>query len=131
MNHAAITRTFGKQSGGGRREGDRALTPLPAMIFGVRLSCAAELIDLSPTGARLRGTPMPDANKDVELELEGVVRFATVVWSRGDQCGLRFAERLTAFEVNQLRHSANLTRSSKLSVEERRILEDWMIGIAR
>jgi hypothetical protein len=122
---------FGKKIGGGRRAGARTSMPLPAMMVGVGFSCRAELIDVSATGARLRGQPVPQEGTDVEVQVERTCTFATVIWSRGDQCGVRFASPLASFDVARLRRAANLAKLSKLSVDELRMLEDWMIGLAR
>lgn len=122
---------FGKCAGGGRRSSTRAKMPLPAMIFGLGISCAVELIDVSPSGARLRGTALPRRGEDAEIEVERMRTLARVMWSRGDQCGIAFATPLPSFDLQRLRRAASLAGFSDTTVEQRRVLDDWVIGLAR
>lgn len=113
---------FGTQAGEGRRQIIHSRMPLPVMLSAVGLACCAE---------RLRGDTLPSAMDDVEIEIQRITAFATVMWSRGNECEIRFAQPLSRFDVERLRHAASLAKYSKLAVEEWGMLEDWNIGLAR
>lgn len=124
-------RTFGKCAGGGRRSAGRTAIPLAAILTTLRRSWCAALVDLSCTGARLRGAGLPPNGEVLEIKIESVRTFGTVIWSKGDQCGLRFDEPLMPSEVERLRREGTAENLRRLSVDERLALEDWLFGAAR
>jgi hypothetical protein len=80
------------------------------------------------SAARVRS---PAANEELELKIESVRAFATVVWSNGGQCGVAFDDPLMPFEVERLRRDGTAANLRGLTLEERQALEDWLLGIAR
>jgi hypothetical protein len=86
---------------------------------------------VSCTGAKLRGSGLPGRGQDLEIKIETVRAFATVVWTNGSECGVRFDDPLTAFEVDRLRCEATAGNLAHLSVEERLALDDWLLGAGR
>jgi len=123
--------TFGRSGGGGRRNASRAALPLPAILTTVSHSICAGIVDLSCTGVRLQGAGLPPQGEDCEIKIECVKRFATVMWSGGEQCGIAFERSLTSLEVSRLKRDGKGARMTGLSTDERQALEDWIVGFAR
>src|SRR5215217_4352080 len=85
---------FGKCQGGGRRRAARGKFPCLVVYRTLLRSDSAFLIDVSQTGARLRGEALPGVDEDLVLNIEGQTAFATVAWSDGRNCGLDFDDPL-------------------------------------
>ena len=62
--------TFGKQGGGGRRGAPREAAPLLAVYTTVTKSHEVVLVDVSSTGARLRGPNLPEAGDELFVSVE-------------------------------------------------------------
>ena len=124
-------RAFGRRGGGGRRSAARAVAPLAAILTTLSRTRCAALLDLSCTGARLRGSELPAVNEVLEVKIEAVRAFATVVWSKGDQCGVAFENPLMPFEIDRLKRAGTAANLRGLCLEERQAIEDWLLGIAR
>ena len=135
-------RAFGKSNGGGRRSAARGLAPLPAVFMTIARSAKAAVIDISCTGARLRGRDLPARGEEMELKVEEVRVFGVIAWAENDECGVAFDAPLMPFEVDRaskdyplevdrLRRKAGVPRLAALSVEDRIALETWLIGASR
>ena len=122
---------FGKCAGGGRRTAPREAVPLAAILTTLSRSRCAALVDLSCTGARLRGDELPPADEDLEIKIETVRAFATVVWTDHHECGVAFDEPLMPFEVERLKREGTAANLAGLTVEQREALEHWLLGMAR
>lgn len=122
---------FGRCGGGGRRIDARESAPLPAMVTTLSNSHPAVLVNISRTGAQLRGSNLPHAGEELLIKMGSLQAFATVAWSRGDHCGVEFECRIAVHELQQLRREASTTSLMRLSPEEKLALDDWTIGLAR
>jgi PilZ domain-containing protein len=120
---------FGKMLGGGRRRADRNPAPLTAIFTTVAHSRAACLIDLSCTGASLRGKALPEKGEELMLSVGRLRAFATVVWAEPEQCGVRFDVPLGQSDVMTVRCQA--ASQGSLPPELTGALEDWTSGFAR
>ena len=120
---------FGKKFGGGRRTEAREKLPLPALVSTIENSIVAELVDLSSTGAKLRGSGVPATGAVVSLRLDCVRAFGTVAWSRGDECGISFDVSLASFELNRLRREVSVASVMWRSVDERIAARDWQFAV--
>ena len=118
---------FGSCRGGGRRSAVRQAAPLMAVFTTVTQSHTAALVDVSRTGARLRGDRLPAKGEDMLLSIDSVRAFGSVAWSRGDQCGVAFDEPLGADELRLLRAKI----APGLPPEVKAALDDWTLGLAR
>jgi PilZ domain len=78
----------------GKRGLNRLRLGLPAMLFLTSQRRACTLDDISAKGARIRLTEPLAIGRSVELRFHQLKVFASVVWVRGDQCGLHFEEPL-------------------------------------
>jgi hypothetical protein len=57
------------------------------------------LVDVSSTGANVRGQDLPRVGNFVKLDVETTTVFGTVIWRKDENCGLQFDEFLTKEEV--------------------------------
>jgi hypothetical protein len=121
--------TFGKRNGGGRRRAHRETLPLVAVFTTRTRSHHGVLVDLSSTGARLRGTDLPEMGEDLMLSIEGVLTYGTVAWSRLGYCGIAFDGPLPAGTMQMLEQRAAEARG--LPPEMKAALDDWTLGLAR
>ena len=121
--------TFGKCKGGGRRSATRTAAPLIATVTTLARSQPAVLVDVSSTGARLRGTDLPETGEELFLNVEGVIAFGTVAWMEDAERGVAFESDLAAFDETKLRQAVALARG--LPPEIRAALDDWTLGVAR
>ncbi len=122
---------FGKRIGGGRRGSSRERLPLPAMLSTVDNYHMATVIDLSSSGARMRGDRLPAVGQTVSIKLDCVRAFGSVAWSTGNECGVAFEDPLSRFELERLRREVKLASLAWRSVDEKLASEDWSSGIAR
>ena len=66
-----------------RRIAAREKLALPAVVSTLRESITAEIVDVSATGVRLKGSHLPVVDALVSLKLDKVEEFGTVVWCAG------------------------------------------------
>lgn len=120
---------FGKRSGGGRRKTGREAVPLLATLTSVSRSHSAILVDISATGARLRGNDLPAVDQDLIVIVENVRSFATARWNQNGQVGVEFDPPLADADVQMLRHE--VAKGRGFTPEERAAYEAWKLGVAR
>ena len=120
---------FGKCQGGGRRGAPRGNYPCIIVYRTLLRSDSAVLIDVSSTGARLRGERLPGQGEDLVVNIEGNSTFATVAWSDDGQCGLTFDAPLPAAVLAAI--EKKVTRARGLPPQMIAALDDWQGGIAR
>jgi hypothetical protein len=125
--------SFGKRVDGvgGRRSEERQ----PVLIYGsittLWSSQSVVLLNVSQTGAKLRGCGALRKGQDVLIRAGLIDALADVVWSCSDLCGITFEEPLSEREVQRLRHEGKLITVTKLTPEERLSAADWVSGFAR
>lgn len=122
---------FGKCGGGGRRRASREPMPLPAVVSTVDESRALELVDLSATGAKLRGRNLPEKGEAMWVKIEDIRRFAMCIWTSGRDCGVEFDTPIDGFDVERVRCQARVATLSSGSLMEQLAMEDWESGFAR
>lgn len=120
---------FGKSKGGGRRSAPRANAPLVAMVTTLQGSHSAELVDVSATGARLRGPGLPDVGDELFVTVDEVIGFGQVAWSEGNERGLAFDPHLTPVEEQHVR--SKVKTAAGLPLEMRAAFDDWVLGCGR
>ena len=121
--------SFGRCGGGGRRRAARASTPLIALITTVANAHSAILVDLSPTGARVRGEDLPETADELMFAVEKVRAFGKVAWNAGGECGIEFDGPLPPADVHAVRQAAAATAG--LGAELKAAMDDWAVGLAR
>ena len=121
--------TFGKSNGGGRRFASRERAPVLITFTALTRSASAILADFSRTGARLRGTQLPEAGEEIIVRIDRLRTYAAVAWSSEDECGVTFDMPLPNDVMASVRASFRLSagRSTELQIAH----EDWVTGLAR
>lgn len=61
-----------------------------------------ELANISPTGAKLRGAPLPPKGTVALLKAGPLEVLCRVVWVKDDQCGVRFDETVPSFVLKRV-----------------------------
>lgn len=115
----------------GRRSERRARVLLEASAEAIGGHLQVTLLEVSATGARLRGTGLPSVGKDVIIRCAGIETFGTVVWAEDDRRGIGFDEKLSPPDLITIRAHAAAVQHSRLSPEERQGAADWLNGLAR
>lgn len=90
-----------------------------------------ELVNVSSTGARLRCTRLPALGQDILIKVADTEAFGTVVWVRGDQCGLNFDEPISELKLRLMQRDSQQGIRARLSPADRLAAEDWSSGYAR
>lgn len=125
----SVMAEFGKSVGGGRREDKREPSPLSVLLTGLAKSHDAELVDISATGARVRGLSLPHVGEELNLAAGRVKTFCTVRWRRDDECGVQFYEPLLQAEVIGVRREVR--DGAGIAPAFRAAFDDWVLGVAR
>jgi len=115
----------------GRRAEPRAYIQLRASVEALDGCNSVSLLDVSRTGARLEGTDLPAAGKDVVLRCCAIDTFGTVVWNISGRCGVHFDEPIGVQDLMELRAVAVVTERSGMTPDELQATADWANGLAR
>ena len=111
---------FGKKSGGGRRVSDRRLVPLVVDLTTVSGSYQGELVDISLTGARIRGVRGATQGRDLFMRLEGAEVFGAVAWCAGELCGVSFETSIDAATLERLQQESRRAAEMRLTPLQKR-----------
>jgi len=124
---------FGKRldGPGGRREAPREPVLLNAALLTLQASRPVTLVDVSKTGARLRGKESLSRGQQIWLKINPSDIFGTVVWVDGEECGILFDEPLADVDVASLQARGKVIIVLGLSVDEQLGAEDWQSGLMR
>ena len=115
---------------GGRRRASRGSVLLPASVQTIGTYQTIELINISATGAKLRGSALPDEGKVILLRAGPFDLFGEIVWRRRDLCGIHFDEPLVDGDLDRIRRDGKVA-SIGMSPAEKEAAEDWVTGKAR
>lgn len=121
--------TFGKCEGGGRRSAARTPAPLIGLATTLNETRTAVVVDVSATGAQLRGTNLPLKHASLFINIEGVVTFGTVQWENGDDRGIVFDRPLAPTDEQFLHQKVRESRG--LPPQFKAGLDEWSAGVAR
>ena len=122
---------FGQSSGGGRRTAPRTSVPAAVSLITLSGTRSVVLIDVSSTGARVRGPDLPPVGEYLEIKIDSVRGFGFVAWACGNECGVAFDEPLDREELARVRMIGDLVGPTNMTIEEKLALEDWIAGAAR
>ena len=100
---------FGKRVDvpGGRRTAVRKAVVLAASALGFQQSRSVVVPDLSEAGAKLQGRGLPEVGERLLINFGETGLFATVAWSRRDECGILFDRSIDARELLKLEVEAD------------------------
>ena len=108
-----------------RRRGSRASVLLPASVVTMTAYQFLEVVNLSPSGAKLRGSPVPAVGKSAMFRLEGFQILCKVVWAKDDLCGVRFDELMPPRVLQGFREAGNTAKLEMLTPPEQQVADDW------
>jgi hypothetical protein len=120
---------FGKRKGGGRRSATRSPVPLIATVKTLGGTHSSIVVDVSATGARLRGDDLPQCHEDLLVTVEGISAFGTVAWADGNERGVAFDAPLSARDEQFLHQKVAQFRAMPAAI--RAAFDDWSMGFAR
>lgn len=89
-----------------------------------------ELVNLSATGAKLRGATVPEKGQTAIFRLDGFQVLCKVVWTNSELCGLRFDELIPPRVLAHFREVGNTAQLGMLTPDEQQAGEEWTIGNA-
>ena len=87
---------------GSRVRAQRASVSLPASVITMSAYQFPELADISQTGAKLRGSPLPPKGTAALLRAGALEVLCRVVWVQDDECGIRFDEAVSPRILKQV-----------------------------
>lgn len=124
---------FGKRIDGigGRRLAVREPVLLAASVLTLARARCATVVNVSATGARLRGCGDVAVGEDLWVKVGIIDCLSNVAWRKGDLCGITFDEPLDDDDLRHLRCEAKNTLVMRMSPEERLAATDWITGFAR
>jgi len=121
--------SFGKQQGGGRRSAARSAAPTMAVLTTLSGSRSAVLSNVSSTGARFRASDLPQMGEELQIRIDRVQAFGTVVWSEHGECGVVFDAPLHPSEEESLWQTLAAARG--LPPDVRAAFDNWVVGCGR
>ena len=124
---------FGKRIDrpGGSRRAVREGVMLPAAMMTTTDSVTVDLLDLSKTGAKLRGRSLPAPGQEVLVMLGWLEAFGSVIWRDEDECGIHFDVSLSDRAVSVVQGERGLASLRGVPGEALLAASDWQNGLAR
>jgi hypothetical protein len=124
---------FGKRidEPGGARHAVREVAMLRAAIMTVTDSHSVDLLDVSKTGAKVRGRELPAPGQEVLILIGKLEAFGRVVWRDHDQCGVHFDIALgdNAFETVKSQCAPSYVLAT--DPDSWLVTGDWQSGFVR
>jgi hypothetical protein len=111
-----------------RRRSDRASVLLAASVVTMSAYQYFELVNLSATGAKLRGPSTPSVGKSALLRLDGFQVLCKVVWVKNDLCGVHFEELIPPRVLAHFRKVGSTAQLGMLTPDEQQAAEEWANG---
>jgi hypothetical protein len=111
-----------------RRRSQRASVLLPASVVTMSAYQYFELINLSATGAKLRGSVTPAVGKPALFRLDRFQILCKVVWVKDDLCGLHFDELIPPRVLAHFRKVGSPAQVGMLTPDEKQAEEEWANG---
>ena len=111
-----------------RRRASRASVLLPASVVTMNAYQFLEVVNLSPSGAKLRGSPLPEVGKAAMFRLDGFQLLCKVVWSKDELCGVRFDELMPPRILQGFRGAGSTAKLDMLTPAEQQAAEEWNGG---
>jgi PilZ domain len=106
-----------------RRRSQRAAVVLPASVVTMSSYQYFELIDLSATGAKMRGPTIPPLGKTALFRLQSYQALCRVVWADNGVCGVRFDELIPARVLEELRGAGTAAKVGLLTPDKLQAVE--------
>lgn len=103
-----------------RRRSQRAAVVVPASVVTMSSYQYFELIDLSATGAKMRGDTFPPLGKTALFRIQSYQTLCRVVWADNGVCGVRFDELIPARVLEDLRGAGTAAEVGLLTPDSTR-----------
>ena len=87
------------------------------------------LVDVSSSGARLRGPNVPEADNELFISVENLKVFGTVVRVEGHEFAIGFDQPLPSEDLAFLR--SKVKEGAGFSPEEKAAIDGWVLGVER
>ena len=113
-----------------RRRSERASLLLPASVVTMSAYQYFELVNLSATGAKLRGPATPVIGRTALFRLDQFQILCKVVWAKNDLCGVHFDEIIPPRVLAHFRKSGSTAQVGMLTPDEEQAKEEWTHGSA-
>jgi hypothetical protein len=111
-----------------RRRSARASVILSASVVTMSAYQYFDLINLSATGAKLRGSVFPDIGKTALFRLDRFQALCKVVWVKDGLCGVRFDELLPPALLAHFRKVGSAAQVGMLTPGEQQAKDEWTEG---
>ena len=108
-----------------RRRAARASVLLPASIVTMSAYQYLEVVNLSPSGAKLRGPAHLEKGKTAMFRLDQYQVLCKVMWTKDDLCGVRFEELIPPRVLAHFRKAGNTAQVGMLTPDEAQAAEEW------
>jgi hypothetical protein len=90
-----------------------------------------DLLDLSTSGARLRGRDLPAPGEEVIVLLGRLEAFGSVVWRDEGQCGISFDVPLSENAQSVVERERGPSSFATINRDDILAASDWQNGLAR
>ena len=97
---------------------ERAQVSLPASIVTMSAYQFPELADISRSGAKLKGSPLPAKGTSALLRVGPLEVLCRVMWVKDDQCGIRFDEPVTPAVLKQIQLDGSVALEPLIPITE-------------
>lgn len=101
---------------------------LPASVVTMSAYQYFDLVNLSATGAKLRGSSLPRVGKPALFRLQSYKTLCRVVWTKDDLCGVHFDEVMPPRLLRRFREAGSATQIGMLTPDEKQAEEEWING---
>ena len=112
-----------------RRRSPRASVLLPASVVTMDAYQYLELLNLSATGAKLRGTTIPAVGKQAMFRLDHFQVLCKILWAKDNVCGVRFDEVIPPRVLAHFKDAGTAT-VGMLTPDEQQAIDQWTKGEA-
>lgn len=100
-----------------------------AVYTTVTKSHEAVLVDVSSSGARLRGPVLPEADEELFVSVEHIRAFGKVVRVDEHEFAIEFDQPLPSDDLHTLRNKVK--QGAGFSPEEKAAIDGWVLGVDR
>ena len=101
-----------------RRRAPRAAVSLEASVVTMSEYQFFELVDLSATGAKMRGSTPPPVGKTALFRLDGFQTLCRLAWADGEYCGVRFDELIPPGVLARFRDAGSVATVGILAADD-------------
>src|SRR4028119_629075 len=108
-----------------RRRTERASVLLPASVVTMSAYQFFDLVNLSATGAKLRGPATPKLGKPALFRLDQFQTLCKVVWVKDDLCGVSFDELVPPRVLAHFRKVGSIVQLGLLTPDEKQAEQEW------